>query len=411
MRFLDRFFNRAPEKRSATPSTWDMLKGDAWPTESGSYVSPYLAENLSAVFGAVQIISETVASLPLLVYRTAGDGAKYPVPNHPVARLFSRAPNSLQTPPEFLETMTAHVLLRGNAFAEIVFNAAGAPVELIPMHPDHVGVVRFPGTRRIAFDYSDPNTGGTRRLLAEEVLHLKDRSDDGIVGKSRLTRARETFGTAIATERFAANTYRNGASLSGVLSHPEQIGDEAAANIRQSFEQNYSGAQNAKRIMVLEEGLKWTAISVSPEDAQMLESRKFSTEQIARMFRIPPPVLGDLSNGSYSNVTEMGRWFYQHTIMPWLTKWERTIERALFSEEGRRAHEVEFDADMLVRGDMLQRFQAYRIGREIGLYSANDLRRYESLNLRTDAEADAYLSPLNMNREQTGQPKEKENAA
>lgn len=410
MRILDRILGReraepAVQKRSA-PSTWDLMKGDAWPTESGSPVSPIGAENLSAVFGAVQIISETCASLPLLTYRLAGDGSKFLVPNHPVARLFSREPNSLQTVPEFIEMLTAHVLLRGNAYAEIVFNAAGQPVELIPMHPDHVSVVRFPGSRRIAYDYSDPFLNRTRRLLAEEVLHLRDRSDDGIVGKSRLTRARETFGIAIATERFAANTYRNGASLSGVLSHPDQIGDDARDNIRQSFEQNYSGTQNAKRIMVLEEGLKWTAISVSPEDAQMLESRRFSVESIARMFRIPPPVLGDLSNGSYSNVTELGRWFYQHTIMPWLVRWERSIERALFSEEGRRTHEVEFDTDVLVRGDYLQRLQGYRIGREVGLYSANDLRKFESLNPRTDAEANAYLSPLNMAREQKGEPKD-----
>jgi HK97 family phage portal protein len=332
------------------------------------------------------------------------------VPQHPVARLFSRDPNTLQTPVEFIEMVTAHCLLRGNAYVEIVFDTRGAPVELIPMHPDHVAVVRFPGTRRVAYDYSDPNTGGTRRLLAEEVLHLKDRSDDGIVGKSRLQRARETFGTAIATERFAANTYRNGASLSGVLSHPDQIGDDARDNIRKSFEQNYSGAQNAKRIMVLEEGLKWTSISVSPEDAQMLESRKFSTEQIARLFRIPPPVLGDLSNGSYSNVTELGMWFHTHTIAPWLVRWERAIERSLFSDEGRRTHEVEFDTDVLLRGDYLKRLQGYRIGREIGLYSANDLRRFESLNPRTDTEAETFLSPLNMAREQTGEPKDQQAA-
>jgi HK97 family phage portal protein len=391
------------QKRSA-PSSWDLMAGDAWPTD-GSYVSPHLAENLSAVFGAVQIISETVACLPLHVYRREGDG-KVLVANHPVARLFSREPNSLQTAPEFIEMMTAATLLRGNAYAEIVYNAAGAPVELVPMNPDLVSVVRFNGSRRIAYDFSDPFQNRTRRLLAEEVLHLKDRSDDGVVGKSRLTRARETFGIALATERFASATYANGASLSGVLSHPDQIGEDAANNIKQSFEQKYTGSQNAKKVMVLEEGLKWTAISVSPEDAQMLESRRFSVESIARIFRIPPPVLGDLSNGSYSNVTELGRWFFAHTIMPWLTRWERTIERALFSEEGRRNHEVEFDADLFVRGDFQQRLQGYRIGREVGLYSANDLRRFENLNPRTDPEADAYLSPMNMAREQKGEPKE-----
>jgi HK97 family phage portal protein len=390
------------ERRSAT--SWDWLKGDAWPSESGSPVGPYLAENLSSVFGCIQIISETIATLPLIVYRKEGDG-KVPTPFHPVARLFSREPNTLQTPPEFLEMLVAHCLLRGNSYAEILRDDRGAPTELIPLHPAMVSVLRIPGTRRLVYDVTNYD-GGTRRLVADEVLHLKDRSDDGICGKSRLHRARETFGTAIATERFASNTYRNGAKLSGVLMHPDQIGAEAQENIRSSFVDKYSGADKAASVAVLEEGMKWTALSVSPEDAQMLESRRFSVEQIARMYRVPPPVLGDLSNGSYSNVTELGRWFYQHTIMPWLTKIERTIERALFSDEARRTHEVEFDADVLVRGDMLQRFQAYRIGREVGLYSANDLRKFENLNPRTDPDADAFLSPLNMATEQTGAPKQ-----
>lgn len=399
---FDRVEKRS-EKRSK-PTSWDLMAGRGFESESGVPVSPYLAENLSAVFAAVQIIAETVATLPLVVYRRTGDGRNSD-PLHPVARLFARDPNSLQTPPEFIEMMTAHVLLRGNSYAEIVRDNRGAPVELIPMHPDHVSVLRIPRTRRVVYDVSDPD-GGTRRLLAEEMFHVKDRTDDGIVGKSRLARARETFGTALATERFAASTYRNGAALSGVLSHPEQLGGEAAENIRASFERIHKGSGNAGKIAVLEEGMRWTAVSVSPEDAQMLESRRFGVEQIARMFRVPPPILGDLKDGNYSSVTELGRWFYQHTIMPWLTRWERTIERALFSEEGRRTHEVEFDADHLLRGDMLQRFQAYRIGREIGLYNANDLRGFEKLNPRTDADAEAFLAPLNMMPEQTGAPKD-----
>ena len=121
---------------------------------------------------------------------------------------------------------------------------------------------------------------------------------------------------------------------------------------------------------------------------------------------MPPPVIGDLSHGTYSNVEQLGRWYYTHCISPWLVKWERTIERALLSEEARRSHEVEFDADALLRGDMLARFQSYRIGREVGLYSANDLRKFENLNPRTDADANAFLSPLNMQSEQTGRPRQ-----
>lgn len=402
MSFLSRFFGRS-EKRSA--SSWDLISGRAgFDTAAGVPVSANGAENLSAVFACVQCISETVATLPLVVYRRSGDGVRVASPTHPVAALFSRAPNTLQTVPEFVEMLVAHTLLRGNGYAEIVRDNRGAPVELIPLHPDHVSVLRIPGTRRVVYEYSDPNTGGTRRLLAEEMLHLRDRSDDGIVGKSRLQRARETFGTAIATESFAANTYRNGAALSGVLSHPGVLDEGAAKRLRDSFEETYTGTSKAGRVGVLEEGLTWTAISVSAKDSEMLESRKFSTEQIARLFRVPPPVIGDLSKGNYSNSVEMGRWFLSHTVQPWLHKLERLIERSLFSDEGRRTYEVEFDTDVFVRGDYLQRLQGYRIGREVGLYSANDLRRFEHLNLRTDAEADVFLSPLNMTSEQTGRP-------
>ena len=403
MSILSRIFAPRTETRS-TPTSWDLMGGN---TGGDIPMTAPLAENMSAVFAAVQIISETVASLPLLTYREDAEGVRTATRQHPVARLFAGDANQWQTAPEWIETMTAHCLLRGNAYAEIIRDGRGAPIELIPYHPDQVQVVQIPETGRLRYEVTTPHRG-TRRLLADEVLHLKDRSDDGIMGKSRLARARETFQTAMAVERFAGSTYRNGAALSGVVTHPDQIGPEAAKTLRESIESLYMGSNNAGRIGVFEEGMSWTALSVSPEDAQMLESRRFSVEQIARMFRIPPPILGDLSNGSYSNVTELGRWFAGHTIRPWLVKWERAIERALFSADGRRNHHVEFDMDELLRGDMLTRFQAYRIAREIGVYSANELRGFERQNPRKDPEADAYLSPLNMQAEQTGAPKDVE---
>jgi len=402
MNIISRLFAPRTETRSTPPTSWDHLAGNAGDDLA---VTPPLAENMSAVFAAVQIISETVASLPLLVYREDDDGVRTATRQHPVARIFAGDANDWQTSNEWLETMTAHCLLRGNAYAEIIRDGRGAPIQVIPIHPDSVTVVQIPQTLRIRYDVTTPHRG-TRRLLPEEVLHLKDRSDDGIMGKSRLHRARETFQTAMAVERFAGSTFRNGAALSGVVTHPDQIGPEAAKTLRESIESLYRGSSNAGRIGVFEEGMSWTALSVSPEDAQMLESRRFSVEQIARMFRIPPPVLGDLSNGSYSNVTELGRWFATHTIRPWLVKWERTIERALLTTDGRRLHNVEFDMDELLRGDMLARFQSYRIAREIGVYNANELRGFERQNPRTDDEADTYLSPMNMQSEQTGAPKE-----
>jgi HK97 family phage portal protein len=300
--------------------------------------------------------------------------------------------------------MMGHCLLRGNAYAEIIFDDRGAPVELQPMHPDAVGVMRIPGTRRLVYDYNDPVASRTRRLLSDEVLHLKDRSDDGFVGRSRLFRARESFGTAMAIEQHAASTFRNGATLSGVLQHPENIGDDAAQRLRTSFEDMHKGSGNAGKVAVLEEGLKWQAVSVAPQDAELLASRKFGVENIARIYRVPTPVLGVSERSNMSSVVELNRMFATHCIRPWATKFERAIERSLLSDEGRRSIQCEFDMDELTRGDMLARWQSYRIMREIGGANANEIRAFEKLNRRTDAGGDEFLRPANMVSEQTGQP-------
>lgn len=393
------------ETRSATVKSSDPYLADFFgqrDTAAGVAVSPFIAENLAAVFAAVQCISESVACLPLHVYRHEGDGVRIADPTHPVARLFNQ-PNDIQTGPELVEMLVAHCLLRGNAYAEIVRDGRGAPVALVPLHPELVGVRRIPGSRRVVYDVSD-QAGGTRRLLPEEMFHLRDRSDDGLVGKSRLQRARESIGTAIAVERHAANTFRNGASLSGVLSHPEAIGEEASDRLRKSFEALHKGSGNAGRVAVLEEGLKWQSISVAPEDAELLASRRFGTESIARIFRVPLPLLGDISNGSYSNIVELNRMFATHTLTPWLVRLEKAIERDLLSTEGRRTHVVEIDQDDLLRGDMLARWQAYRIMREIGGASANEIRAWEKINRRDDPGGDEFFAPANMQSEQTGQP-------
>jgi len=399
--FREPIIEISAEKRSASTS-WDMLRAGAWGSDAGVPVSAYLAENLSVVFACVQVIAETIGMLPLLVYRKL-DAGRMQDQTHAVARIFGSDVNELQTANEFIEMLTAHCLLRGNAYAEIVRDGRGQVIALNPFHPDHVSVVRLPRTNRYAYDVSLPE-GGTRRLLPEEMLHLKDRTDDGVIGKSRLARARETFGTAIATERFAASTFRNGAALSGVLTYAGALDKAQLQRLREQFDSSFAGADNAGGTPILEDGLKWQQVSVSPDDAQMLESRRFGVENLARIFRVPPPVLGDLQGGNYSSIAEVGRWFYSHTIMPWLNRWERLIERSLFSTDGRRNYEVEFHTDLLLRGDMLTRFQAYRIAREIGVYNANELRGFEKANPRTDPEGDQYFSPRQMQPEQTDRP-------
>jgi HK97 family phage portal protein len=406
-------FGKPVEKRAAPPTTWDLLRsGAAIDSAAGVPVTAYLAENLSVVFACVQVISETVAMLPLRVYRKMRDGSRIEDRNNPVARLFSGDVNDRQPANEFIEMLTAHTLLRGQSYAEIVRDGRGQVTSLIPFHPDWVNVVRLPNMIntnevRYAYDISVPWYGtinGTRRLLPEEILIIRDRTDDGVIGKSRLRRTHESFGSALANERYAASVFKNGAAMSGVLTHPEALGDEAVERLTKSFKNTYTGAENAGAVAVLEEGLKWQQVSVSPLDAQILESRKFSVEALARIFRVHPAVIGADVGGSLRSMAEIGQIFYSHTMQPWLNRWERAIERSLFSTASRNSFEVEFDCDLYNRGNMLERFQAYRIAREVGLYSANELRKFENQNPRTDPGGDEFFAPTNMQPEQTGQP-------
>lgn len=411
MSLLTRLFSRGAsvqagqtERRS---SSWDWLAGAAIPSSAGPPVSPAVVEGLAAAFSAVQIISETIGTLPLVVYRKSADGVREVDQAHPVAKLFGLAPNPLQTPAEFKTMMQANCLLHGVAYAEIIRNQAGQPVELWPIRPGMVAIERLPGTRRIRYLVTE-ETGGSRRLLPSEVLAIRDRWDDPFSPVSRLQRAREALGGALATERFSAAVWRNGAALSGLVQHPETLGPEAARTLRESLQSLYGGTENAGRVGVLEEGATWHSVSATPHDAELSEARRLAVLEVARIFNVPAPLLNELTDASYSNVVELRRQFAAGTIQPWLTRWEEAARLALFSEEGRRNHELEYDTDLLVRADILTRLQAYRIGREVGLYSAQELRRFENLNPRTDPDADAFLSPLNMAREQTGAPREGE---
>ena len=400
MSIFDRIFGRKPETRA---SSWDLLATMGLPSLAGGYIAPAVIEGNAAAFNAITVISEAVAALPVSVYRTEGEGVRNAEASHPVARLF-KSPNDLQTATEMVAMMQANCLIHGAAYAEIERDGNGRPVALWPIHPGQITIERIPGTRRIRYQVSDEV--GTRRLLPDEVFTIRDRWDDPFTPRSRLDRCREALGGAVATERFAQSIWRNGARLSGFVKHPEQIGPDAARTLRDSLNALYGGAENAGKIGVLEEGSDWVPVSSTAHDAELSEARRLAVLEVARIFNVPPPLLQELSGANYSNVVELRRQFAAGTVQPWLVRWEEAIMRDLFSDAGRRSHEVEFDTDLLVRADFLTRLQGYRIGRETGLYSANDLRRFEHLNLRSDPDADVFLSPMNMQSEQKAAPKE-----
>jgi len=363
------------EKRAEDPS-WAALLPSG--TASGVSVSPGNAETISAVFSCVQSISETIGGLPLMLYRTEANGDRNRAADHPLYRVLHDAPNDRQTALEFREQLTAHVLLWGNAYAEIASDTAGNVTALTPIHPRSVTLVKLP-SGRIRYDVSDPQTGQVRPLLADEVLHLKDRSDDGVMGKSRIQVAREMLGGVLAAQEHGNKTFANGARLSGVLQTPNVMTDEAIARLATSWQQQFAGTGNSGKTAILENGLTYAQLSMSNEDAQWLQSRQFSIEEVCRIFRVPPVLVADLRHANFSNSVEMNRWFVTHTLRRWLTMWEEGCERALLGPMARKRYFIEHNVEGLLRGDSKGRAEFYESGIDSGWLLKSEARRLENL--------------------------------
>lgn len=407
---------RLMEQRSTStlkdPAKWLIDAFGGLTVSSGVVVTPYTARKIVAVMCAVRIIAESIASLPLFIYKRRPNGQKGrdKQTSNPLHTILHDQPNPWQTSFEWIEMMTGHVCLRGNAYSEILYNGRGGVRMLVPRHPDRMKVYDVSnasiGDQTLAYEYS-PSTGPSRILFADEVLHLKGISDDGLVGMSPVHEFAESLGLAIGTERYAGKFFANYGNPGGVLTHPKQLSPDAAKRIREQWEAKHTGVENAHRVAVLEEGLTWTSIGVDPKASQLLESRQFSIAEIARIFRVPPHMLADLSRATFSNIEHQSIEFVMHTLRPWLVRWEKRLALSLLTPSERASGLfMAFKLEGLLRGDSASRFSAYRTGREIGVYSANDIRDLENMNPRDDPDGDAYLSPMNMSssNEQKDEP-------
>lgn len=384
-RILSRFRGRpAAETRSVFDAAYFTgLSGPV--TSSGHTVNARAAENLSTVLACVSAISTAIASLPVFVYRRADNG-RVEVEDHPVARLVSNGANPWQSWPDWVEWMAASALLRGNAISEVVTDPTGAVVELRPIPWDWVSVQLLP-TGRLAYDVTEATgiyggTGRIRRLLASEVIHIKDRSDDGMIGRSRLSRAAETIGSALAVQNFAGSMYRNGINPSGAIKMPGNLGAEAVRRLREGLESMFAGSSKAAKALILEGGAEWQQISVSPEDAELLASRRFTTEELARLYQVPPPIVGIWDHSSFTNSETAGRWFAQFTLTPWIRKIEAEFARSVFTTSGRESHFVELDLSGFLRGDPAQRWQGYDVALRNHVLTPNEVRQEEGYNKR-----------------------------
>lgn len=386
----------------------DALNGSGYSfmfgrSAAGQAVNERSAMQMSAVYACVRILAESIASLPLHFYQYNDAGGKEKAVNHPLYWLLHDEPNPEMSSFSFRETLMTHLLLWGNAYAQIIRNGRGEVIALYPLMPDRMTVDR--DTRgRIYYEYarsdSDANTLGKKStviLSPEDVFHIPGLGFDGLVGYSPIAMAKQAIGMGLACDEYGAAFYQNGAQPGGVLEHPNVLKDPK--RVRESWNAIYQGSRNAHRIAVLEEGMTYKPITISPEQAQFLETRKFQIDEIARIFRVPPHMIGDLEKSSFSNIEQQSLEFVKYTLAPWISRWEQAIQRSLLLMSERTRYFARFNVEGLLRGDYQSRMNGYAVARQNGWMSANDIRELESLDMIPDEQGgNLYLINGNMTK-------------
>lgn len=378
------FRSRDKPTNSTNGSGYRFLFGGS---NSGKNVNERSAMQMTAVYACVRILSESIAGLPVHLYQYVDSGSKQKAIEHPLYRLLHDEPNPEMTSFVFRETLMTHLLLWGNAYAQIIRNGKGQVVALYPLMPNRMSVDRD-DKGHLFYQYqmqdSDAPTAksGTVILKPTDVLHVPGLGFDGLVGYSPIAMAKNAIGLSIATEEYGAKFFANGATPSGILEYPGTVKNPEA--IRESWNAGFGGSSNAHKVAVLEEGMKYTPIAISPNEAQFLETRKFQIDEIARIFRVPPHMVGDLEKSSFSNIEQQSLEFVKYTLEPWIVRWEQSLNRALLSETEKTAYFVKFNVDGLLRGDYQSRMNGYATARQNGWMSANDIRELENLDLISD---------------------------
>lgn len=375
-----------PHNRTAG-SFYNFLLG---PSAAGKNVTERSAMQMTAVYCCVRILSEALAGMPLHFYRYTADNGKEKAVEHPLYFLLHDEPNPEMTSFIFRETLMTHLLLWGNAYSQIIRNGKGEVVGLYPLMPDRMRVDRDEHGKLYyeytVYDADDVHgrTGTDKswrivRLSPYDVLHIPGLGFDGLVGYSPIAMAKNAIGLAMATEEYGSKFFANGAAPSGVLEHPGTV--KNPQKLRESWQATFGGSGNANKIAVLEEGMKYTPISISPEQAQFLETRKFQIDEIARIFRIPPHMIGDLERATFSNIENQSIEFVKYTLDPWVSRWEQSMSRALLTPEEKRKYFFRFNVDGLLRGDYKSRMDGYAVGINNGIMSPNDCRQLENMDL------------------------------
>lgn len=371
------------------PSSWLQDTLGAGKTDAGVSVTEEHSMRIGAVYACVRVLSESVASLPLHVYRREGDKRTL-ADNHPLYKLLHSQPNREMTSFQWREVMMAYLTLWGNAYSQIERDSQGRIVALWPIHPGRVLPER---TKTGDIRYRVTMNGKTVYIRFEDMLHIPALGFDGLVGASPIQLARQSLGLSVAAEKFGARYFGQGTNLGGFIKHPSNITKPAQERLKEQIAEQHKGLDNSHGILLLEEGMEFSNVAIPPEDSQFIETRKFQVTEIARIFRVPPHMIADLDRATFSNIEHQGIEFVQHTLRPWLVRWEQQLKMKLLPRSDVFA---EFNVDGLLRGDTESRYKAYATARQNGWMSANDIRRLENQDPLPSEIGDVYLTPKNM---------------
>ncbi len=334
----------------------------------------------TAVFACVRVLSETIASLPLILYKRGQGESKEPAREHYLYSMLHDTPNNFQTALEFFEMAVGHLCLRGNAYSFLERNQVGQIRRIVPFHPDKITPKMVDAERQIlAYEYTD-DLGKQIVYSAEDIWHLKGLSSDGFMGISPVEMARRAIYLASVAEDHGATYFANGARASGIAKLPGILKADAKERLQQSLQSAMSG-DNKFKVVVFEQGLDWTQLSLTNEDSQYLETRAFQVEEIARIFRVPAILIGHPDKSStYASAEQFMMSFVVHTLRPWLVRIEQSINKYLLTDQERNSYFAKFKLDALLRGDTVSRYAAYAVARQNKWMSANEVRALEEMN-------------------------------
>jgi HK97 family phage portal protein len=380
------------------PERWLLNYFGGEETASGVRVSPESAMTYSAFFAAVRVISEDVANCPLPLFERQPGGGKKVATEHSLYGVLNQVANPLMTAVTLRKTLQAHALTWGNGVAAKKYNGAGQLIEAWPLRPDQLFIdveEVEPGVPKVLYRYT-PESGPASVFFPDEVLHIAGLGYDGVCGYSVVHQARTSIGLGLATEEFGARWFGNGSRPAGVLTHPSTVSDGARKRMKTDWRNLHRGLHQSHEIALLEEGVTWQAIGIPPEDAQFLETRQFEVEDMARWFRLPPHKLAQLLRATFSNIEHQGIDYVNSSLRSWLVEWEQQIMLSCLTPAERKRFYVEHNTDKLTQGDFKTQMDGYAVGRNWGIWNADDVREKLNENPLPDGKGQTYLSPLNM---------------